>query len=150
MMRKIMVILLFVGEWISLFVAIRHFRFCKYFGFINKLFPNLMITPDKEMHFRTSRKIFLLVRWTSSFIFWIRTLVMYDGLMVLYVSDNLEGHEALLEGLKNLVRPMVRCMFVGEKINLGQEKITCWLYIFHGKKWMEMKHKVLYFFVPNF
>ena len=30
-----------------------------------------------------------------------------------YVSDNLEGHEALLEGLKNLVRPMVRCMFVG-------------------------------------
>ena len=34
-----------------------------YFGFINKLFPNLMIKPDKEMNSQTSKKIYLLVRW---------------------------------------------------------------------------------------
>ncbi|XP_072047910.1 uncharacterized protein [Amphiura filiformis] len=28
-------------------------------------------------------------------------------------ANNLEGQEALLEGLKSLIRPMVRCMFVG-------------------------------------
>ena len=43
-------------------------------GFINKLFPNLMTTLDKKINFRTSRKLYLLVRWTSSFILLIRIL----------------------------------------------------------------------------
>ena len=35
-----------------------------------------MITPDKEINFRTSRKIYLLVQWTSSIIFLIQKLVI--------------------------------------------------------------------------
>ena len=48
-----------------------------YFGFINKLFSNLIITLDKEIKFRTSRRIYLFVRWSSSFIFWTRTVLQY-------------------------------------------------------------------------
>ena len=73
MMRKIVVIRVFIGECISLFAAIRHFSY--YIGFINKLFSNLMITPDKEINFWTSRKINLLVQWTRSFNFLIRMLI---------------------------------------------------------------------------
>ena len=47
--KKIMVIPLFTGEWISLFAAIRH-SFVLNFGFINKLFSNFMIKPDKEIN----------------------------------------------------------------------------------------------------
>ena len=52
---------------LSLFAAFRQY-IVLYFGFINKLFPNLMTTLDKEINFRTSRKINLLVQSASSFI----------------------------------------------------------------------------------
>ena len=53
-----------------------------------------MITPDKEIIFRTSRKLHsLLVRWTSSFIFLIRTLDMLfqDGDCAVQFCHSLSG-----------------------------------------------------------
>ena len=59
-----------VYRWVNKSICLMFFLL--YFGFINKLFSNLIITPDKKIqciHFRTCRKINLLVLWTSSFIF---------------------------------------------------------------------------------
>ena len=104
MMRKTMVIPLFIGEWISLFAAIKHF-FVLYFGFINKLFSNLMITLDKEIDFRTSRKFYLLVlgtltgRYQCTNILWNRqTVVLIMEAVCIFSSGSdlltwlLKGH----------------------------------------------------------
>ena len=59
LIRKIMVIIvipLSIGEWISLCAAILiEMLFILYFGFINKLFSNL-ITVDKEINFSDKQK----------------------------------------------------------------------------------------------
>ena len=46
-----------VNRWMNKSICCNETFFALYFGFINLLFPNLLITPDKEINFRiVSRK----------------------------------------------------------------------------------------------